>query len=85
MIEKLKCLWIKYKTKGRSAGGLVPIVAAVKYKAGMDAQPIKEMLLRKMEKELINYVYYEMEEQETGVVLMKARIDVLRRDSITYE
>ena len=85
MIERLKYLWMRYRTKGRAAGGLVPIVAAVKYRKGMDAQPIKEMLLHRMEKELINYVYYEMEEQDTGVVLMKARIDVLRRDNITYE
>jgi len=80
MINKLKLMWIKHKTKGKPVGGLVPIVTSLKIREGVDLSPVKEILVKKMEKELMNYIYFEKEETEPGVILMKARIDVLRRD-----
>lgn len=70
------------RPEAKTVGGLVPIVTRLKYNVNINDMQLKMMLIRKMEKDLINYVYFSEEEYSDGVKLIKARIDVVRRDNI---
>lgn len=82
MIQKIKQLFLKRKMENKTVGGLVPVVACIKYSSRMSELSVKEMIAHKMGRELMNYIYFEKEEQDNGVILLKGRIDVLRRDNI---
>ena len=82
MLKKIYQLLFKYRLKNSIAGRIIPIVKTTKYMSGLSEQHIKSNLIRAIEPELMQYITFDVKESSEGVMLMTARLDVLKREEI---
>ena len=85
MLKKIYQLLFKYRLKNSIAGRIIPIVKTTKYMSGLSEQHIKSNLIRAIEPELMQYITFDVKESSEGVMLMTARLDVLKREEIVTD
>ena len=85
MLRKIYEFLFKYRLKNSIAGRIIPIVKTTKYMSGLSEQHIKSNLIRAIEPELMQYITFEIKESSEGVMLMTARLDVLKREEIVID
>ena len=59
---------------------IVPITRFQVFKYGMNEEQVKNRIVALMDKDLINYVTFERKEQPEGTVLIRGRLDVVKRE-----
>ena len=59
---------------------IVPITRFQVFKYGMNEEQVKNRIVALMDKDLINYVTFERKEQPEGTILIRGRLDVVKRE-----
>lgn len=68
-----------FSKKDYVEGSLIPIVKCIKFSHGMNEDVIRKQVVNRMIPELMNYIVWEIEE-DNGVSKLTGRIDVLHRN-----
>lgn len=80
--QRVKLKLFKLLNKNTYFGGIVPITRSKQFRTGIKPEEIKNMLAKEMLPEIMNYIQYSSEITGEGVTIIKARLDVVRKDEV---
>lgn len=82
MMNKIKLWWFKLLNKNTYLGAIIAITRSKQFRTGIKPDEIKNILAKEMLPEIMNYIQYSSEITGEGVTIIKARLDVVRKDEV---